>query len=221
MDIVLLAIIVFGLLVALLLIVYLVDRVNALERDTQAVVSQLAKGSAEGVPVGPFGGLSGKKLWDALAGRPPEDWDEAVVEDVRLRYEVVLYKHIESLFEEGRADGASGLEGTPKNPRKIQTLRGKVDSWLPSAQVNAIYRCGLDAAQSSPDQRPAIGQQLDETALQLFQMLSLEMRQSPAAMLLATNPALSSDNADAMALPLATPVEVEAPSVRRDTGSPL
>lgn len=162
-----LAFIAIGLLVVLVFIIYLVDRVNAIEKETRQFARSLQE-PKEAQPLGPFAGLSSKKLWDAMTGRVPEGMDPSLVVEVRERYEMVLQKHIEAIFNEGVKDGQRGMSGEPKNTKLITTLRGPVESWLPSAQVNTIYKCGLDSVQLPADQWDALRTVLDEAGETLY-----------------------------------------------------
>lgn len=164
----LLALIGIGLLVILVFIIYLIDRVNSIERDTRQFAQALSEQKEPALPVGPFAGLSSKKLWDAMTGRVPDGLDPSLVVEIRERYEVVLQKHIESVFQEGVKDGQMGVSGDPKNTKLINTLRGSVESWLPTAQVNTIYKCGLDVAQLPSDQWDPVRQSLDEAGQVLY-----------------------------------------------------
>lgn len=150
MDALVNALIASGLLLILLLIVYLIDRINTLERETRHVMNAMDSAGQHGHmrPLDPFMGLSGKKLWDAVSGRAPQGLDAQSLQELRASYDIVLSKHIESLFQEGFKDGQRGMSGEPQNPRMISTSRADVESWLPAAQVNTLYRCGLDAAQT-------------------------------------------------------------------------
>ncbi len=176
MDLLFLAFIAIGLLLLLVLGIYLVDRVNSLEKDTKTAIENLSASaqSSTKVPVGPFAGMSAKKLWDAMTGRPPEDVPAESLGDVRARYETVLIKHIESIFEEGKRDGGMGVSSPPKNTRQITTLRGNVESWLPMPQVNAIYQCGVDTHQKPPEQHAEIRMALDDACNQLFGKTQIE-----------------------------------------------
>lgn len=155
-----------GLLVVIILVVYLVDRVNSLEKETR----RMAQVSVAPTPVAadPWAGLSGKALWDAMTGRPPPHLSVATLQELRSNYEVVLQKHIQSLFDEGVRDGRRGLSAEPKNPRTIQTSVGAVESWLPGPQVNSLYKCGLDSTQLPPEALQPVRDALDEAGQQLF-----------------------------------------------------
>jgi hypothetical protein len=212
MDLLFLAFIAIGLLLLLVLVIYLVDRVNALEKDTKSAIENLnaTAHSPIKVAVGPFAGLSAKKLWDAMTGRPPEDVPADSLGDVRNRYETVLMKHIESIFEEGKRDGSMGVSSPPKNTRQITTLRGNVESWLPMPQVNAIYQCGVDAHQKPPEQQAEVRMALDDACNQLFSKTQIApkapisqtlMGADPAAPVLPLDPALPLEGAAVSELP--------------------
>lgn len=159
-DSLLLSLIGMAMLVVLVLVIYMIDRINNIERETRSAMQSLA--SSTPVSKGPFAGLSGKKLWDAMSGRPDPELDNATLLEVRERYEPILLRHIELLFQEGQADGKSGLSGTPKNSRQIAALRGTVESWLPNSQANAVYQAGLQSTQTPAPDWAAVAQQLDE-----------------------------------------------------------
>jgi hypothetical protein len=167
MEPLILAFIAIGLLVVLVFIIYLIDRVNSIEKETRQFAQALHE-KKEPVSVGPFAGLSSKKLWDAMTGRVPDGLDPSLLVEVRERYEAVLQKHIELLFQEGVQDGKRGMSGEPKNTKTITNLRGSVESWLPTAQVNTIYKCGLDSSQLPPDQWAPVRQALDEAGQALY-----------------------------------------------------
>ena len=171
-----LAFIAIGLLVVLVFIIYLVDRVNAIEKETRHFAQSLSE-AKEPPSLGPFAGLSSKKLWDAMTGRVPEGLDPSVLVEVRERYETVLHKHIESTFQEGVKDGQRGLNGEPKNTKLITTLRGPVESWLPSAQVNTLYKCGVDSTQLPADQLDGVRAALDEVGQILYSKALLNLAQ--------------------------------------------
>lgn len=162
-----LALIGIGLLIVLVFIIYLVDRVNGIEKETRRVAQSL-NDAKEPPSLGPFAGLSSKKLWDAMTGRVPEGLDPSLLVEVRERYESVLFKHIAAIFQEGVQDGQRGLTGEPKNTKLLTTLRGPVESWLPSAQVNTLYKCGVDSTQLPADQLDAVRAAIDDVGQTLY-----------------------------------------------------
>ena len=188
MDAFVSALMAMGILVLLVCIIYLLDRVNNLEKQTRQF-SQSLKSQKEAVPSGPFAGLSSKKLWDAMTGRVPEGFDPDLLDEVRQAYEMVLHKHVDAIFQEGVNDGRMGAMAEPKNTKLINTARGPVESWLPSAQVNTLYKCGLDSVQLLADQLEAVRFALDEVGQTLYgkamvnlaQPLSVSLMPRPGA----------------------------------------
>jgi hypothetical protein len=188
MDAFVSALMAMGILVLLVFILYLLDRVNNLEKETRQFSKSL-KSQKEAVSPGPFAGLHSKKLWDAMTGRVPEGFDPALVDEVRPLYEIVLHKHVDAIFQEGVADGQLGAMAEPKNTKFINTARGPVESWLPSAQVNTLYKCGLDSVQLPGDQLDAVRFALDEAGQTLYgkamvnlaQPLSVSLMPRPGA----------------------------------------
>ena len=172
-----------GLLVVVVVIIYLVDRVNSIEKETRQFARSLQE-PPEAQPVGPFAGLFSKKLWDAMTGRVPEGMDPSLVVEVRERYEMVLNKHVEAIFNEGVKDGQRGMSGEPKNTKLIPTLRGPVESWLPSAQVNTIYKCGFDSVQLPVDQWGVVRSALDEAGQTLYAKALLTLPQPLSSILM-------------------------------------
>lgn len=204
-QIMLLALIALAILVILLLVIYLVDRLNVLERETQEAVRNLQKPAA---PAGPFAGLSGKKLWDVLAGGPPPEGVAAdQVDAMRERFRAVLIKHIGSVFEEGKADVNRGLSSPPKSTRMIQTLRGQVESWMPGPSINMLYQCGQEAAVSEPDQLAGIRATIDSVAMELHMSVGLDMTGSVGQQLIppVETPALGNDGSSATLEPAPAP----------------
>jgi hypothetical protein len=176
MDAFVSALMAMGLLVLLVFIIYLLDRVNTLEKETRQF-AQALKTQKEASPAGLFAGLSSKKLWDAMTGRIPEGFDASAVEEYRSLYEMVLHKHVDAVFQDGVKDGQLGLLSEPKNTKLISTSRGPVESWLPSAQVNTLYKCGLDSAQLPENQLDAVRLALDEAGQTLYDKAMVNLAQ--------------------------------------------
>jgi hypothetical protein len=178
-----LAFMAMGLLVLLVFIMYLLDRVNTLERETRLLTRPL-NAPKEVASAGPFAGLSSKKLWDAMSGRLPDGLDASTVDEVRVLYETVLHKHVDAIFQEGVKDGQRGMLGEPKNTKLINTSHGPIESWLPSAQVNTLYKCGLDSAQLPSDQLDAVRAALDEAGQTLYGKAMVNLAQPLSASLM-------------------------------------
>ena len=107
MDALATAFIAIGLLLILLLIVYLVDRVNTIEKETRRMALSMSQGSSDGPKSAkaPFAGLSGRRLWEAMIGKGADNLSDDVLAELRERYDLVLHKHLESLYKEGWRDG--------------------------------------------------------------------------------------------------------------------
>lgn len=166
------AMIATGLLLLLVLVIYLIDKVNSIERETRKMMTSMTEKSAR--PVDPFLGLSSRKLWDAMTGRSAQGLDAQALEGLRQIYQVVLSRHIEELYQEGFKDGQRGMSGEPKNPRLITTAKGQVESWIPSAQANALYQCGLKAAETPLANWGPIRLAMDEAGVFLFSKVQLD-----------------------------------------------
>lgn len=195
MDALVNAFLAIGLLVVIVLIVYLVDRVNSIEKETRRVAQTVTANPSTSQD--PFFNLAGKKLWDALSGKAPEGLTDQNLQELRTRYEVVLHKHIQSLFEEGNKDAQRGLSGEPRNPRTIKTAQGAVESWLPAAQVNTLYKCGMDAVQLPVQEQGSVRAALDEAGQLLFSKVQLTLREPLSVSLL---PAVASSDPATLAL---------------------
>lgn len=186
MDALVSAFIAIGLLLILVLIIYLVDRVNTLERETRKMAQSIARPPE--LPKDALNGLAGKKLWDAMTGKPPEGMSPEALAEVRERYDLVLHKHLEALYKEGWRDGERGMFAEPSNTLTISTAAAQVESWLPSAQVKTIYQCGLEASQRPPELWDSLRTNMDEAAGILYEKTQLEVRQALSAWLMPQPP---------------------------------
>jgi hypothetical protein len=172
------AVLVIVLLLVLLLVMHLVDRVSRIEkqaRDLGDAVRQVAQPQA-----GVMGGLHGRALWDVLSGKQAASVPQDALAQIRERYAAVLERHIEALFNEGAMDARMGVQAEPRQTRMVGVLRGEVESWLPAAQVNTIYQCGVDASRGGSQQLLEVRERLQETVDYLFTKVQLP----PAATLL-------------------------------------
>ena len=168
------ALMAIGLLVILVLIIYLIDRVGAIEKETRQALSSIQQKNAAPPPSLPFLGLSSKKLWDAMTGRPESGMDPLAIFDLQEPYQIVLSKHVEALYKEGFKDSQRGMTGEPKNTKQITSSAGSVESWIPPAQANAVYQCGVQAAQTPESNWGPIRDALDEAGRFLFGKAQLD-----------------------------------------------
>lgn len=185
--------------VLVVLVIYLVDRFNGLERDTKQMLQNMQQ-AAPTKPTGPYGGLSGKALWDAVSGNPPEGFDDLLLDGIRKRYRLLLDEHIGFIFQEGVSDQPRGFDAVPANTRMVRTPRSQVESWLPPEAVEAIYRCGQGQARKDPAELPALRQRLDDVCAQLHIQAGLEVLHSTSNVLMPP-----------LAEPPPAPVEAVAP----------
>jgi hypothetical protein len=173
MDALLNALMAIGLLLVLILVVYLIDRVNSIESETRKVVSKLNENAAKVAT--PSMGLSAKKLWDAMTGRSTEGLEPQALAELRSRYPVILSKHAEGLYKDGFKDGILGTPPSdPKNTKEIVMAKGTVESWMPTAQANALYQCGLSASQTPEAEWGPIRASMDEAGQFLWSKAQLD-----------------------------------------------
>ncbi len=173
--------------VLVVLVIYLVDRFNGLERDTKQMLQNLQQADAA-KPAGPYGGLTGKALWDALAGDPPPGFDDLLLDGIRKRYRLLIGEHISFIFGEGVSDQGKGFDAIPANMRMVRTPRAQVESWLPPEAVEAIYRCGQGYARNDPAELPGLRQRLDQVCADLQVQAGLEVLQPASSMLMPPQP---------------------------------
>ncbi|NBW47207.1 MAG: hypothetical protein EBR46_03525 [Betaproteobacteria bacterium] len=173
-----------ALLALLVVVVYLNDRVNELERRTG-----FGPGGGTAVVGGgddnTWRGLSGKRLWDAMAGKkgvtPLADAD---LDALRLSYEGVLSQHIESLFRSGQSDARRGSAVQPTAVKTLASPRGTVQSWIPLNHANALYRAGMDSTKADIYETERARMTLDETAQVLYAQTGLSLSQPFSDLLL-------------------------------------
>lgn len=184
----LLVVILVSIAAVAILVVYLIDRVNTLQRLTRLMQPDLTGPTASELEQnGPFGDLSGQRLWDALSGVPIEGWDSTALELVRNRYALVLRKHVEDLFHEGLMHGQANMQQVPSPNRSIRTLRGTVESWIPVELAMTLYKCGLDRAKATPETLPGIRSTLDAAVQGLFDTVRIKLQRPLSEHLIPTD----------------------------------
>lgn len=160
-----LLLLIFAGLVGLLLVVfYMLDRVNELHKHSGVSKNGHTPFKLDET----FGGLSGKNLWDAMTGVPMPGWSVGQIEALKLRYEAILQKHIEMLFEDGQLDGREGFRMPVRCDRVIATLRGEIESWMPQDYASAIYRSGHDRSTKPKEKQASIRETINQTGNALF-----------------------------------------------------
>ena len=188
-----------ALLALLVVVIYLNDRVNELERRT--VAAQGGAGGAGGGDDNSWRGLTGKRLWDAMSGKKGvTPIDEAGLEALRVTYESVLSQHIESLFRAGQADARRGSGVQPTAVKTLGSPRGTVQSWIPLNHANALYRAGIDSTKSDIYDVERARMTLDDTAQVLYSQTGLNLSQPFSDLLLGNGGSLTGAAPDAAAM---------------------
>ena len=143
-----------GLVGVLLVVFFMLDRVNDLHKATNFGKGQVKKDQT-------FGGLTGKNLWDAMIGIPSPGWSQKKLAELRPRYELVLQKHMELLFEDGKFDGKEGFSAPVRSDRMVTTLRGEVESWIPHEFASGLYNAGFQLVATPDVEEEVIREQVD------------------------------------------------------------
>ena len=188
---------------ACIYVVYLASRVWLLEKMSGISPKVTTETIDEYITHGPnpFGTLSGEKLWKAMSA---ETWSKALgakVEEIdgyRPRYKIVLTRHIESLFDEGRFDGQAGKRESASTLLRVPMLRGSVESFLPFAEAQRLYELGFQSATVDPKKRDNIADELDGLVAELFEVCHLAVEKPFSQFLLpvAGNSATAAEDDD-------------------------
>jgi hypothetical protein len=175
------------LLLLVILILYLIDKVNHLAKmyeapkpESQGTPGMLGMSEFETEIPGDllFSGLEGKKLWDAMNGKQIEGFDASMIEALRPHYEPILREHITATFQDGLEEVGGDESKVPSSLRKISTVRGFIQSWLPPQHLGSIYRSALEFAGTyandpHPDVLVRLQQTVDSVADMLYQRVGI------------------------------------------------
>jgi len=188
---------------------------KALVDEDGADEAPLALASEE-QPDASYGNLVGKRLWDAMTGKPLPDIDEAKVAELKPRYHVILTKHIETLFTEGVEDGKRGSARMAANKHKIHGLRGTVVSWIPQQYADTIYQSGFDSATATDAAaREALQASLSEAVDALCARTELTPSEPLAAKLLPVSPVDATGSSEPLQLEMAPQPTPSAPGAAK------
>ena len=153
-------------IVVLVLIIYLISRVNELEAkafSSQGTANPAEK-KTENESQKVFGGLSGRQLWDEWVSIANGGDDQYGIKGDRERFLALLELHVRSVIKTGMEHGAAGANEQPSNPLKIKMLRGEFESYLPSSQASRLYELGRElGASEDAQQRATLREALAET----------------------------------------------------------
>jgi hypothetical protein len=175
------------LLLLVILILYLIDKVNHLAKmyeapkpESQGTPGMLGMSEFETEIPGDllFSGLEGKKLWDAMNGKQIEGFDASMIDALRPHYEPILREHITATFQDGLEEVGGDESKVPSSLRKISTVRGFIQSWLPPQHLGSIYRSALEFAGTyandpHPDVLVRLQQTVDSVADMLYQRVGI------------------------------------------------
>ena len=166
------------LLLLVILTLYLIDKVNHLAKMYEAPKPEtpgmpgVSKLDAEIPGDLLFSGLEGKKLWDAMNGKQIEGFDATMIDALRPHYEPILREHITATFKDGLEEVGGDESKVPSSLRKISTVRGFIQSWLPPQHLGSIYRSALEFAGSyANDPNPEVLVRLQQTVDSVVDML--------------------------------------------------
>ena len=166
-------------LAIIVLLLYIIGRMGKLEEVTRSILQNKVEASSTSTKSSSKNqemseNLQGRALWDALAGRG-EKLDSDSLDSMRERYEIILKKHVQGLLQSGYSDAKNGsAKQKPKNSNNITTLRGAIESWLPSEHCAVLYNSGYDlanAAETSDQDRLRMG--IDDSVAALFDEVKL------------------------------------------------
>lgn len=140
-------------LVLMILIIYLISRVNDLETRTFAALSQGTTQAKNPEPAAKavFAGLSGRELWDEWTSIANGGDDPHAIAGDRDRFLALLELHVRSLIKTGREHGRAGISEPPSNPLKIKMLRGEFESYIPGSQAERMYQLAKEYGAASED----------------------------------------------------------------------
>jgi hypothetical protein len=151
-------------IVLLILIIYLISRVNDLEARafSNAMPSDTAN-SVEPARQKVFAGLSGRELWDEWVAMANGAEDQYQIKGDQERFLALLELHVRSVIKTGMEHGQAGITEPPSNPLKIKMLRGEFESSLPSSQAERLYALSKElGVKDNSDRHAALVTQLEE-----------------------------------------------------------
>jgi len=158
---ILLLLILIGIVGALLVMFFTLEKVDNIQTGKSAQKPRFN-------PADTFGGLSGRELWDAMLGVPLRGITAKEILPLKPRYEVVLQKHLEILFEEGQHDGREGFLMPVRCERIVPTLRGDIESWIPHEFAVGIYKVGYSLITEPDEDHDILREKLDEIGDEIF-----------------------------------------------------
>ena len=154
---------------------FLLKRISQLEVRARELSQSQAQGVQSNMQDPVFDKNDGEQLWMALStDNESSAYDAKTLDDARQRYAFIMIKHAAALFEAGRRDATNGQQNTPSNTKRITTLRGAVQSWMPMEHATTLYECGRHSflAESELERAP-VRVTVDQTCRTISNQLRL------------------------------------------------
>ena len=153
-------------IVLLILIIYLISRVNDLEArafSNQNTGVHRKKTEAESQKV--FAGLSGRELWDQWVSMANGGDDQYDINGDRDRFLALLEMHVRAFIQTGvETTATAGTNEPPSNPLKIKMLRGNLKVIFHHRRLSALHALGRElGASEDTQQRASIVAAITET----------------------------------------------------------
>jgi len=127
-------------IVLVVLLLFVLGKLNWLENATNSMLEKIDVFPATKIGIGSdqndetdpyFYGLTGKKLWNCLTEPDDSDLSPQEIDEIRPRYSIVLVKALSKFIL-----GEDNEEEYLRNIRTVKTTRGKIDIWLPSKVID-------------------------------------------------------------------------------------
>ena len=167
----------FGLMGIVVMIIYLIDRVNSIDKRTAKTNNQEPE-DRRSLPIDRrFSGLDGEKLWNQLASQSAVTGENDELTKQRQLYCPVLIRHIQEVFEEGTLDARQGLKIQPASDRSIKTTNGQIVSWIPSGESRSIYELGQERGGADKARLIEIAESIDRVCTSIFTTLGISPNQ--------------------------------------------
>ncbi len=167
----------FGLMGIVVMIIYLIDRVNSIDKRTAKTSNQEPEDRHSLPTDRRFSGLEGEKLWNQLASQSAATGENDELTKQRQLYCPVLIRHIQEVFEEGTLDARQGLKIQPASDRSIKTTNGQIVSWIPSGESRSIYELGQDRGGADKARLIEISESIDRICTGIFTTLGISPNQ--------------------------------------------
>ena len=140
------ALMAIGMLLILILVIYLIDRVNAIEKETRKVVTSMHEKSARAAT--PFMGLSSKKLWDAMTGRAAEGLDAEAIIELRnqLDDQIASFANMDESIAKAKDHLAKAQDQAEKAAAQLSKSRNQVLDSIVLQLTNSLAALGIPNA---------------------------------------------------------------------------